>query len=97
MAITHSGWLTADRELNRAAKTTAIVKFSVVHDLYSLYGVVERRAYFTPRKKVRGPAKRDKKRDKIADETAGLKRVGCNGGSDDVQDGILKGVLKGSE
>ncbi len=35
---------------------------------------------------ARGPGKRDKKRDKIADETARIKHVGCNGGSDGVQD-----------
>jgi hypothetical protein len=32
MAITHSGWLTADRELDRAAKAAAFVSFSVAHD-----------------------------------------------------------------
>jgi hypothetical protein len=32
MAITHSGWIAADRELNRAAKTTAFVSLSVAHD-----------------------------------------------------------------
>jgi hypothetical protein len=32
MAITHSGWFTADRELNRAAKAAAFVSFSVAHD-----------------------------------------------------------------
>jgi hypothetical protein len=33
MAITHSVWLTADRELNRAAKAAAFVSFSVAHDV----------------------------------------------------------------
>jgi hypothetical protein len=32
MAITHSGWLAADRELNRAAKAAGFVSFSVAHD-----------------------------------------------------------------
>ena len=32
MAIAHRGWLTADRELNRAAKAAAFVGFSVTHD-----------------------------------------------------------------
>jgi tetratricopeptide (TPR) repeat protein/transcriptional regulator with XRE-family HTH domain len=35
---------------------------------------------------ARGPVKRDKKRDKIADQAARLERVGNNGGSNDVQD-----------
>jgi hypothetical protein len=33
MAITHSGWLTVDRELNRAAKAAAFVGFSVAHNV----------------------------------------------------------------
>jgi hypothetical protein len=32
MAIAHSGWLAADGELNRAAKTAAFVSLSVTHD-----------------------------------------------------------------
>jgi hypothetical protein len=34
MAITHCGRLTADRELNRAAKAAAFVSFSVAHGAF---------------------------------------------------------------
>jgi len=37
MAITHSIWLTADRELNRAAKAATFVRLSIVHQ-YILHG-----------------------------------------------------------
>src|SRR4249920_278427 len=36
MAITHSGWLAADSELNRAAKAATLVSFPVAHDCTSL-------------------------------------------------------------
>jgi tetratricopeptide (TPR) repeat protein/transcriptional regulator with XRE-family HTH domain len=35
---------------------------------------------------VLGPTKRDKKRDKIANQAVRLNRIGCDGGPDDVQD-----------